>query len=91
MQKPTDAPREPGIDVPAKPGQPTPYPTNPDLPGGQPQPIDPGQGQPVPARPDTTQPGATPDTDPLKREPPGEFSRIPDNDVGKGGRPSGRP
>lgn len=42
-------PREPGVDVPAKPGQPTPYPENPDLPGGPPQPVDPGQGQPIPA------------------------------------------
>jgi hypothetical protein len=34
---------------------------------------------------------ATPDTDPLKRESPGETSKIPDTDVGKGGRPAGSP
>ncbi len=32
-----------------------------------------------------------PDTDPLKREPPGEISKVPDNDVGGGGRPAGKP
>lgn len=32
-----------------------------------------------------------PDTDPLKREPPGEVSKVPDNDVGGGGRPAGKP
>ena len=31
-----------------------------------------------------------PDTDPLKREPPGEISKVPNNDVG-GGRPAGKP
>jgi len=34
---------KPGIDVPAKPGQPTPYPTHPDHPGGPPEPVDPGR------------------------------------------------
>ena len=32
-----------------------------------------------------------PDTDPLKREPPGEVSKVPDDDVGGGGRPAGKP
>ena len=32
-----------------------------------------------------------PDTDPLKREPPGEVSKVPDTDVGEGGRPAGKP
>jgi len=32
-----------GVDMPAKPGQPTPYPTNPDHPGGPPDPVDPGK------------------------------------------------
>jgi len=32
-----------------------------------------------------------PDTDPLKREPPGKTSKIPDHDVGEGGRPAGKP
>jgi len=32
-----------------------------------------------------------PDTDPLKREQPGEAGRIPGNDVGDGGRPGGKP
>ena len=32
-----------------------------------------------------------PDTDPLTREPPGETSKVPDNDVGEAGRPAGKP
>lgn len=32
-----------------------------------------------------------PDTDLLKREPPGEVSKVPDTDVGEGGRPVGKP
>ncbi len=32
---------KPGIDIPARPGQPTPYPTHPDHPGGPPEPVDP--------------------------------------------------
>ncbi|RTZ40938.1 hypothetical protein EKL30_14675 [Candidimonas sp. SYP-B2681] len=32
-----------------------------------------------------------PDTDPVKREPPGEISKVPNNDVGGGGRPAGKP
>lgn len=36
-------PDEKGLDVPAKPGQPTPYPTKPDHPGGPPEPVDPGK------------------------------------------------
>ena len=32
-----------------------------------------------------------PDTDPLKRDEPGETGRVPGNDVGGGGRPSGKP
>ncbi|HLT98874.1 MAG TPA: hypothetical protein VKZ70_03935 [Burkholderiaceae bacterium] len=32
-----------------------------------------------------------PDTDPLKREAPGEGNRVPDTDVGEGGRPGGKP
>jgi len=34
---------KPGIDVPAKPGEPTPYPTRPGHPGGPPEPVDPGK------------------------------------------------
>ena len=41
-------PSDPGTDIPAKPGQPTPYPEHPDLPGGPPEPVEPGQGQPIP-------------------------------------------
>jgi len=44
--RPGGKPDEPGIDVPAKPGEPAPYPENPDLPGGPPAPADPKQ--PVP-------------------------------------------
>lgn len=51
-----EPPRDPGIDVPAKPGQPAPYPENPDLPGGPPEPVDPGQGQPIPPEMDTDEP-----------------------------------
>lgn len=32
-----------------------------------------------------------PDTDPLKREGPGETGRLPGTDVGEGGRPAGKP
>ena len=32
-----------------------------------------------------------PDTDPLKREPPGATSKVPDSEVGEGGRPVGKP
>ena len=32
-----------------------------------------------------------PDTDPLKREPPGETSKVPGTDVGEGGRPAEKP
>ncbi len=32
-----------GIDLPEKPGQPTPYPTNPGHPGGPAEPVDPGK------------------------------------------------
>ena len=32
-----------------------------------------------------------PDTDPLTREAPGETSKVPDSDVGEGGRPAGKP
>ena len=38
-----------------------------------------------------TKPQSPPDTDKLKRESPGETSKIPDNDVGGGGRPAGKP
>lgn len=34
---------KPGVDIPADPGQPTPYPTNPDHPGGPPDPVEPGK------------------------------------------------
>ena len=49
-------PPDPGVDVPAKPGAPAPYPENPDLPGEPPEPADPGQGQPIPPELDTTKP-----------------------------------
>jgi len=32
-----------------------------------------------------------PDTDPLKREPPGAVSRVPDKDVDRSGPPAGKP
>ena len=54
--RPGGKPDEKGIDVPARPGQPAPYPENPDLPGGPPEPVDPGQGQPIPPEMDTTEP-----------------------------------
>ncbi|TFL13695.1 hypothetical protein CSC67_10575 [Pusillimonas caeni] len=41
--RPAGKPGEKGIDVPAEPGRPTPYPTNPDLPGNPPEPVDPGK------------------------------------------------
>ncbi len=49
-------PGRPDTDVPAKPGQPTPYPENPDLPGGPPEPVEPGQGQPIPPEMETDKP-----------------------------------
>lgn len=49
-------PNEPGVDVPAKPVQPAPYPENPDLPGDPPEPVDPGQGQPIPPEMETDKP-----------------------------------
>lgn len=38
-----DKAKDKGIDVPAKPGQPTPGPSHPNLPGGPPEPVDPGK------------------------------------------------
>ncbi|NYT81371.1 hypothetical protein H0A70_07695 [Alcaligenaceae bacterium] len=32
-----------------------------------------------------------PDTDPLKREPPGATSKLPGSDIGEGGTPAGKP
>lgn len=49
-------PNAPGTDVPPKPGQPVPYPENPDLPGTPPEPAEPDQGQPIPPELDTTKP-----------------------------------
>ena len=49
-------PGEPSTDVPANPGEPAPYPENPDLPGGPAEPIDPDQAEPIPPDRDTTKP-----------------------------------
>lgn len=63
MQQPTPTQhrradhREPGIDVPVDPGEPAPYPENPDLPGDTPvDPVEPGKGQPIPPEMDNTEP-----------------------------------
>lgn len=48
---------EPGLQVPSKPGQPTPGPDDPDMPGQQqPGQKEPGQGQPVEPDTDMQQP-----------------------------------
>lgn len=49
-------PPKPGVDVPPKPGQPAPFPENPDLPGGPAEPAEPGEGQPIPPELETNKP-----------------------------------
>lgn len=51
--------RPPGkheTDLPPTPGDPLPYPENPDIPGNPTEPGEPGQGQPIPPELDTTKP-----------------------------------